>query len=145
MNFDDSWREPTEAQLAAWRKCCVALGVPKKDIAWFDEDHKRHALQVKSTSIGRSMAVDAECIHPDCHNLIAPRGIKPREGHFKNYRGLGACQRGHQSYYCTKCKKPHSHTSKVGKAHFEEHYGCDFTAEAKAAWGAGEDPLARTE
>jgi len=320
VEFDMTWKEPTEAQLDAWRHCCRAMKVSKKDMQWFEEDVSRHRLQVSFQSQGRILAVDADqlnnsvhdqtpwdlaemmwmadksfwynqasawakgktpeycadegtsrvfqlggqaivsvvdwgyqdgewwninkafsrpgqatiylgamvdtcrmarlasrkstyissamftylpsmilppranirnieralsmgtedgaimaiaeirssfdtvyrkiwlkakreakaqvakeyepiiCIHPNCDNLVAPKGITPREGHFKNYRGLNACQRGHQTYYCKKCKKPHGHTSKTGKAHFEKHYGCDWTAEAKAAWEEGKDP-----
>ncbi|NIV30360.1 MAG: hypothetical protein GWN58_12955, partial [Anaerolineae bacterium] len=46
--------------------------------------------------------------------------------HYKNYRGTGACQRGHNSYFCTRCNTPHSYTSKTGKAHYERHYGKDW-------------------
>ncbi|MFH1484948.1 MAG: hypothetical protein ABIH46_02660 [Chloroflexota bacterium] len=67
-----------------------------------------------------------KCIKPECENLIAPKGIEPREGHFKNYRGLGSCCRGHASYYCTKCKAPHSHSSKTGRSHYPKFYGKDW-------------------
>lgn len=66
------------------------------------------------------------CIHPECDNIVAPSGIKPREGHFKNYRGTGACQKGHNSYYCTKCKSPHSFVSEIGKKHYPDYYGKDW-------------------
>jgi len=68
----------------------------------------------------------AECICPTCDNLVAPKGIKPREGHFRNYRGTGACCRGHASYFCTKCNRPHSHASKIGKKHYPDYYGKDW-------------------
>jgi len=67
-----------------------------------------------------------ECIHPECKNLVGPTGIKPREGHHKNYRGTGACRQGHNSYFCTKCQAPHSFVSKIGRRHYPEHYGKDW-------------------
>lgn len=71
------------------------------------------------------------CVKPDCDNPVAPKGVEPREGHFKNYRGTGACQAGHNSYWCEKCEKPHSFKSKIGEAHLE-HSGGDFTPELRA-------------
>jgi len=67
-----------------------------------------------------------ECVHPECENQVAPTGIKPREGHHKNYRGTGACRRGHNSYFCTKCQAPHSFVSKIGRRHYPEHYGKEW-------------------
>ncbi len=61
----------------------------------------------------------AKCIKPDCPNLVAPAGKEPQEGHFKNYRGTGACQKGHNSYQCPQCKAPHSYASGIGKKHLE--------------------------
>lgn len=112
--------------------------------AEIDPEYRKEWLAIKrkvKAKIGEEYE-PAPCVHPNCDNLVAPKGIKPRDGHFKNYRATGACQRGHNSYFCTKCKGPHSHSSKTGKGHFEKHYGCDFTAEAKAAWDKGDDPCA---
>ena len=68
-----------------------------------------------------------ECRHPGCKRLLPPRsGIRPREGHHKNYRNTDACCRGHANYFCTKCNRPHSYASKVGQKHFPEHYGKDW-------------------
>ena len=58
-----------------------------------------------------------KCIKPECENLVAPTGIEPREGHHKNYRGLGACCKEHTNYQCGKCETVHSYSTKVGKAH----------------------------
>jgi hypothetical protein len=60
-----------------------------------------------------------KCIKPDCENLVAPPGITPREGHYKNYRGTGACQKGHNGYQCSKCGRPHSYASKIGQQHYK--------------------------
>jgi len=67
-----------------------------------------------------------ECIHPECKNLVAPPKIEPRDGHYKNYLGKGACCQGHNSYFCSKCKAPHSHASKIGKAHFKKYFSHDW-------------------
>lgn len=108
--------------------------------ALYDPDFKKKldATRAKARKAVHETYEPTACIKPECENLVAPKGIKPRKGHAKNYRGTGACQRGHNSYYCVKCKKPHSHTSKVGKAHYEKYYGGDFTAELSAKWQAGE-------
>lgn len=66
------------------------------------------------------------CIKPGCDNQVAPQGIRPRGGHFKNYRGKGACCRGHASYFCLKCKKPHSYLYKIGQKHLADHFGKDW-------------------
>lgn len=60
-----------------------------------------------------------KCIKPDCENLVAPPGISPREGHYKNYRGTGACQKGHNAYRCSRCGVPHSYASKIGQQHYK--------------------------
>lgn len=59
------------------------------------------------------------CINPECYNLVAPVGTEPAPGHFKNYRGTGACRKGHNAYFCTVCKAPHSYVSGIGKEHYE--------------------------
>jgi hypothetical protein len=61
--------------------------------------------------------VATKCIKPDCENMVAPVGIKPQAGHFKNYMATGACVKGHNVFTCSKCNKPHSYTSGVGKEH----------------------------
>lgn len=109
-------------------------------LALYDPDFKKKLDATKKEVIGKIQKgyEPTECIHPECRNLVAPKGIKPREGHHHNYRGTGACQRGHNSYYCTRCKKPHSHDSKIGKAHYGQHYGGDFDAAMSEKWKAGE-------
>jgi hypothetical protein len=59
-----------------------------------------------------------KCIKPECNNLVAPVGMKPQEGHFRNYRGTGACAKEHANYLCAKCNAPHSYASGVGKKHY---------------------------
>lgn len=61
--------------------------------------------------------VPAKCIKPGCDNLVAPVGAAPAAGHFKNYRGTGACQKGHNGYTCSICQRPHSYTSAIGIKH----------------------------
>jgi hypothetical protein len=96
------------------------------------EWRKKHNAAVrKARADSHETYEPTECIHPECHNLVAPSRIKPREGHFKNYRGTGACQQGHNSYYCTKCAAPHSFVSKIGQSHYEKYYGGDYTKEFK--------------
>ncbi|NIV31246.1 MAG: hypothetical protein GWN58_17650, partial [Anaerolineae bacterium] len=60
--------------------------------AYFDPEFGK-ALR-KAERDAREAAHDTyeptECIHPECQNLVAPTRIKPREGHYKNYRGTGA-------------------------------------------------------
>lgn len=61
-----------------------------------------------------------KCIKPDCQNLVAPVGMKnPPPNVFKNYCQTGACQKGHNIYFCLKCGKPHSYASKIGIEHLE--------------------------
>lgn len=60
-----------------------------------------------------------KCIKPDCENMVAPIGIKPQGEDFKNYRGTGACQQGHNGYKCSKCDAPHSYASGIGKEHLK--------------------------
>jgi len=63
--------------------------------------------------------VPAKCIMPECENLVAPKSIEPRDGHCRNYRGLGSCCREHANYPCDKCEAIHSYSTKVGKAHLK--------------------------
>lgn len=109
-------------------------------LAMYDPEFKKKldAIKGKARQVVHEKYEPTVCIHPECENLVAPKGIEPREGHYNNYRGTGACQRGHNSYYCTRCKKPHSHDSKVGKTHYEKYNGGDFTAELAEKWKAGE-------
>lgn len=59
-----------------------------------------------------------KCIKPGCENLVAPIGTKkPEPGVFKNYAATGACQKGHNGYFCERCNRPHSYASDIGKAH----------------------------
>src|SRR6185369_16369719 len=41
-----------------------------------------------------------KCISPECDHQVAPPGIKPRAGHFKNYSNIGACCKAHTGYIC---------------------------------------------
>ncbi len=68
MDYDMTWREPTEAQLAAWRHCCKVMRIPKKDMAWFDTPG-RHHWQVVHQSTGRAYAVDADVFSGGPHEL----------------------------------------------------------------------------
>ena len=97
-------------------------------MAHFDPEVRAqlNVIKSKAKEIARKKYEPTECIHPECHSLVAPPGIEPREGHFKNYRGTGACCRGHNSYFCTKCNRPHSHASKIGRQHYPGHYGKDW-------------------
>ena len=60
-----------------------------------------------------------KCIKPDCNNLVAPISTPPDDGHFKNYRSTGACEKSHSTYFCGRCGKVHSYTTRVGVAHYE--------------------------
>lgn len=97
--------------------------------AYFDGDFRKTWLKSKreaKKAISNSYK-PITCIQPKCENLVAPKGIKPREGHFKNYRGKDACCQGHASYFCLKCKAPHSYHSKTGKNHYKDgHWGKDW-------------------
>jgi hypothetical protein len=95
--------------------------------ALYDPEFKKQVDKaVRAAKAKRAETYEpTECIHPECHNLVAPPGIKPREGHYKNYRGTGACRKGHNAYHCTKCGQPHSFVSKIGQAHYPKFYGED--------------------
>lgn len=88
---------------------------------------KLRAIQDEINERLHDAYIPTKCIHPKCENLVSPVGIQPREGHFKNYRGTGACQRGHNAYLCSKCNAPHNYATKIGKAHYEQYYVEDFT------------------
>lgn len=62
-----------------------------------------------------------ECIDPNCTNMVADIGVKnPPNGVYKNYRATDACQRGHNGYFCQKCKLPHSYVTKIGINHYSK-------------------------
>lgn len=58
-----------------------------------------------------------KCIHPHCTRLVVASGPATDEA-VANYRNTGACQKGHNGYYCEKCKRPHSYASQLGKNHY---------------------------
>lgn len=65
-----------------------------------------------------------KCIKPDCLNMVAPVGTKkPEAGVYKNYRATGACQQGHNIYFCAECNAPHSYVSRIGKHHYGQNHG----------------------
>jgi len=67
--------------------------------------------------------VSAKCICPECYNMVAPVGVSPQNGDYKNYRGTGACQKGHNGYHCSKCNAPHSYSTKIGVSHLTNRVG----------------------
>ena len=66
MDFDYSWREPTEAQLAAWEMACTALKVTRKDR---DSMCERHHTMVMMEASLRAYAVDADVPHGPAHGM----------------------------------------------------------------------------
>lgn len=58
-------------------------------------------------------AIDAQkrnlCINPTCGKTVENGG----------YRKLGACCKEHNTYFCSKCFRPHSYTTKAGKDHLQ--------------------------
>jgi len=103
----------------------LALG---EILALFNSEFRKQLSARKQQIRARVSATyePTKCIHPKCGNLVAPPGIEPREGHFRNYRGTGACQKGHNAYFCTRCHEPHSFASKIGQQHYQKYYGKDF-------------------
>lgn len=79
------------------------------------------ALKKAAKAFLESRLQPKKCIKPDCENLVAPIGTKkPQPGVFKNYAATGACQKGHNSYFCIQCSRPHSYASEVGKRHMAQ-------------------------
>ena len=114
-----------ERNLAQGDKGVVALMAEL--LALFDPEFRKEASAVRREAKRQIHETyePTKCIKPECNMLVAPKGIKPREGHAKNYRGKGACCRGHANYWCTKCKAPHSYTSKIGQNHLQ-FFGKDW-------------------
>jgi len=131
--------DPDKLKKMATTKAGVAMLVAEIR-ASFDAPFRRTLDEARAQARAqiREIYEPAVCIKPGCENLVAPVGITPREGHFKNYRGTGACQQGHNSYWCEKCKVPHSYTSKTGIAHLP-HSGGDYDLAKKKE--TSDDPL----
>lgn len=98
------------------------LSLIKKSI---DKDFARMIERAKRDKRNGAHATyePTKCTKPDCQNQVAPAGVKPREGHFKNYMGKGACCKSHSTYHCSKCNLLHSWTTKTGQSHTAYYAG----------------------
>lgn len=72
--------------------------------------------------------VPAKCACPECERMIAPYGIAPRPGDFRNFKNSGACCKEHSHYVCQneRCVLQysgkvayHTYRTKVGQAHLK--------------------------